>query len=68
MSRIAAINVYRAGGIWYAARWIDDEYDGCDELDVPDDASESDAIHEASTMPIVGVTSRTVSLVDGVSS
>lgn len=46
------INVYRAGGEWYGARWIDGEYDGCDALDVEPEASTSDAIAHAQTMPL----------------
>lgn len=30
MSRTIRINVYRAGGEGFGARWIDGEYDGCE--------------------------------------
>lgn len=47
------INVYRDGGTWYGARWWDGEYDGCDELGIPDSSSEADAFHVARTMVLV---------------
>lgn len=47
------INIYRSAGSWYAARWIDGEYDGCDELDVAGDVTEDEARHEALTMPLL---------------
>ena len=37
------INIYRSNNIWYGARTIDGEYDGCDELDCSADASELQA-------------------------
>jgi hypothetical protein len=46
------INVYRAGGEWFGARWIDGQYDGCDELDVAADAPESVALAYARDMPL----------------
>ena len=50
------INVYRSAGSWYAARWIDGEYDGCDELGCDDNASEAEAIAHAALMPLEGCT------------
>jgi hypothetical protein len=49
---VIKINVYKDGGAWYAAQWIDGEYDGCDALDVDDDASDAEAIACAGTMPL----------------
>lgn len=46
------INVYRAGGKWFGARWIDGEYDGCDEIDIATDATTIEAIQAASDMPL----------------
>ncbi len=46
------INVYRDGGEWFGARWVDGEYDGCDELPCAADASEQEAIAVASLMPL----------------
>lgn len=46
------INVYRAGGKWFAARWIEGEYDGCDALDVASDATTAEAISAAEVMPL----------------
>ncbi len=50
---MVVINIYRAGGRWFGARWIDGEYDGCDELDVADGASEEVALDEARGMPLL---------------
>lgn len=44
------INVYRAGTEWFAARWIDGEYDGCDSLEISDDASDAQAIEAAEAL------------------
>lgn len=60
------INVYRTAGEWYAARWINDEYDGCDELSCDGDASEEEAIECAKTMPLGVAGERTVRRVDDV--
>jgi hypothetical protein len=46
------INVYKAGGEWFGARWIDGEYDGCDELGCDGDASDAEAIAHAESMPL----------------
>lgn len=46
------INVYRDGSTWFGARWIDDEYDGCDALGISDGVSEQQAIEHARTMPL----------------
>lgn len=37
------INIYKQNSVWFGARWIDGEYDGCDELDCAHDASEETA-------------------------
>ncbi len=66
MSAPIQINVYRSGGEWYAARWIGGEYDGCDELDVSDDASDDEAMAEARTMALAVEGERTVSRVEDV--
>lgn len=47
------INVYQINGYWFGARWIDGEYDGCDELDVPAGATAADAIAHAAIMPLL---------------
>jgi hypothetical protein len=60
------INIYRSGGEWYGARWIDGEYDGCDELDVPGDASEDEARLCAETMPLLVAGPREIRRVDDV--
>ena len=54
------INVYRSGGQWFEARWIGDEYDGCDALDVDGDASEAEAMETARTMRLAAAGERTV--------
>jgi hypothetical protein len=59
------INIYRAAGTWYGARWIDGEYDGCDALDVAGDASEDEARRAAETMPLAVSGRRDVRRVDG---
>lgn len=46
------INIYRSDGRWYGARWIDGEYDGCDELVVPGDATSDAAESAALAMPL----------------
>src|SRR5882757_5643332 len=38
------INMYKDSGTWFGARWIDGEYDGCDELGCDDSCSDADAI------------------------
>jgi shikimate kinase len=54
------INVYTVRGRWYAARWIDGEYDGCDALDVSKGASEQEAKIAAYAMPLIGTGPRIV--------
>lgn len=61
-----AINIYRASGVWYGARWVDGGYDGCDELDVPCGASEDDAMREAMSMPLTVTGDRVVRRVSDV--
>ena len=58
------INVFRDGGEWFGARWIDGEYDGCDSLDIADDATEAEAIEAARTMPLSIDGERTVARVE----
>ena len=62
------INVYRDGGEWFGARWIDGEYDGCDSLDIDDNSSESEAIEAAETMSLSVSGDRTVRKVDDIDS
>lgn len=54
------INIYRSAGAWYGARWIGGEYDGCDALDVADDAAEAEARVAAETMPLASGGARSV--------
>jgi len=65
MARIQ-INVYRDGGEWFAARWIDGEYDSCDALPVASDASETEAMEAAREMPLIVEGERVVRRVDDV--
>lgn len=58
------INVYRAGGEWYAARWIDGEYDGSDALECNADASDAEALACAESMPLTISGQRVVRRVD----
>lgn len=58
------INVYRAVGEWYGARWIDGEYDGCDALEIPDDASAEAAVEHALEMPLRCMGERSVRVVE----
>jgi len=60
------INVYRDGGAWYGARWVDGEYDGCDALPVPPDASETEAMEAAREMPLIVEGERDIRRVDDV--
>lgn len=46
------ITVYRIDNAWYHSRWVNDEWDGADELDIPDDASTDEAIQAARDMPL----------------
>lgn len=46
------INVFRDSTEWYAARWIDGEYDGCDSLDIDDSATAAQAAAAALAMPL----------------
>lgn len=58
------INVYRSGGEWYFARWIDGEYDGSDLLDIPSDASDAEAIRAGYTAELSADGLREVHRVD----
>lgn len=60
------INVYRDGGTWYGARWVGEEYDGCDPLDIDDDAPAEVAIRAAMDMPLIIEGDRIVAVVDDV--
>lgn len=62
------INVYRDGSAWFGARWIGDEYDGCDELPVDEDATEAEAMAAAKTMPLCISGQRVVVKVDDIDS
>lgn len=68
MSKTIKINVYRDGSTWFGARWIDGDYDGCDELDVADDASEEDAFEAARHLPLSVDGERTVARVADIDS
>jgi hypothetical protein len=50
MAKEVKINVYRDGTEWFAARWIDGEYDGSDSLEISDDASDAEAIEAAEAL------------------
>lgn len=58
------INVYRARGAWYAAIWIDGEYDSCDTLPCDGSASEAEALACAETMQLHYDGDRAVTRVD----
>lgn len=60
------INVYRAGRTWYGARWIRGQYDGCDPLDIDDDAPVEEAVRAAMKMPLNTEGERIVAVVDDV--
>ena len=64
------INVYKAAGEWFGARWIGDEYDGCDPLGIDSEASDAEAIAFAALMPLskADETPRTVQRVADVDS
>ena len=62
------INVYRDGQTWVGARWIDGEYDGCDELEISDNASEIEAIEAAKSMPLNAKGERIVAKVEDMDS
>lgn len=62
------INVFRDGSEWFGARWIDGEYDGCDSLEIADDASEAQAIEAAKTMPLSVSGERTINRVEDIDS
>lgn len=62
------INVYLCGNDWYAARWIDGDYDGCDELDIPEGATAAEAVAEAERMPLTVDGARVINLVSEVAS
>jgi hypothetical protein len=60
------INVLRDGGEWFAARWIDGVYDGCDSLEIDDDASTDDALTAAEHIPLSVDGPRVIRRVDDV--
>jgi hypothetical protein len=60
------INVYRCGGQWYGAIWIDGVYDSCDSLPCGEEATERQALACAETMPLLAAGARTVRRVDDV--
>lgn len=60
------INVYKSGGVWFGARFIGGEYDGCDELGCEDDCTDNEALAVARKMPLMAVGERTVRRVDDV--
>ena len=60
------INIYRSAGTWFGARWIDGEYDGCDEPPVGDDADDAAATESALSMPLAVSGQRQVTRVDDV--
>ncbi len=62
------INVFRDNGQWFGARWIDGEYDGCDALDIPDDATDDDALRAAMDVPLSVDGERTVERVSDIAS
>lgn len=62
MSQIK-INIYRDGSAWFGARWIDGDYDGCDELPCDGDVSAAEAIECAEQMPLAASGDRTVTRV-----
>ena len=58
------INIYREDGRWFGARWINGEFDGCDELDeVEDGAPEAVALEAAREMPLLVLGERQINRV-----
>lgn len=66
MKTTIKINVYRAGRTWYGARWVGEEYDGCDPLDIDDDAPVEEAVRAAMEMPLIIEGERIVAVVEDV--
>jgi hypothetical protein len=60
------INVFRDGSVWFGARWIDGEYDGCDALGIVNESTEDEAMAAARAMPLTVVGTRDVRFVDGI--
>lgn len=65
MARIK-INVFRDGTEWFCARWIDGEYDGCDSLEISNDASDAEAIEAAQNLLLTVPGERNVTRVDDI--
>ena len=64
MSKKITINIYRDGGVWFGAIWVDGEYDTCTALPCDDDASDSEAERCAMDMPLLCTGPREVRRVD----
>lgn len=60
------INVFRDGTEWFGARWIDGEYDGCDSLEISNDASDAEAIEAAQNLQLTVPGERNVTRVDDI--
>lgn len=60
------INVFRDGTEWFCARWIDGEYDGCDSLEISNDASDAEAIEAAQNLLLTVPGERNVTRVDDI--
>jgi hypothetical protein len=52
MTNHIKINVYKADGNWFTARWVNREFDGSDPLDISPNATSREARQAALEMPL----------------
>lgn len=52
MTNHIKINVYKADNNWFSTRWVNQEFDGSDPLDIPSNASPREAHQAALEMPL----------------
>lgn len=52
MTNHIKINVYKADGNWFTARWVNQEFDGSDLLDISPNATPREARQAALEMPL----------------
>lgn len=50
-------NIYTVDGAWYGARWVDGEYDGCDDLDTDSETEARKAARFIMDAPVYRVVS-----------